>query len=132
MSRNLESFVLGMHNLASLQAKDTMKMVGLKGVKSALDLGGGPGTYSIEMARKGVNVTLFDFPETIEIAKRVIEKEMVTGIHFIGGDFVIDDIGKGYDLIFISQIFHAYSDEDNLQFLRKCKKALNNGGRIAI
>jgi len=48
---------------------------GLKGVKTALDLGGGAGTYSIEMAKRGVSGTLFDRPETIEIAKRVIEKE---------------------------------------------------------
>jgi ubiquinone/menaquinone biosynthesis C-methylase UbiE len=132
VSRNLESFILGMHNLASLKAKDTMKMVGLKGVKKALDLGGGPGTYSIEMAKKGVSVTLFDFPETLEIAKKIVEKERVKDINFIGGDFVTDDIGKGYDFIFISQIFHAYSANDNLQLLRKCKKALNNSGRIVV
>ena len=132
VSRNLESFILGMHNLASLKVKDVINMIGFKGVKTALDLGGGPGTYSIEMAKRGVNVTLFDFPETLEIAKRVIGKEKIRGINFIGGDFMVDDIHKGYDLIFISQIFHAYSANDNLQLLRKCKKALNNSGRIVV
>ncbi|MDH5769064.1 MAG: acetylserotonin O-methyltransferase [Nitrospirota bacterium] len=132
VARDLESFILGMHNLASLIVKDVIKIIGVKEVKTALDLGGGPGTYSIELAKKGVNVTLFDFPETIEIAKGVVEKEKIKGINFIQGDFVTDDIGKGYDLIFISQIFHAYSAKDNLQILKKCKKALNNGGRIVI
>ncbi|MBM4136321.1 MAG: methyltransferase domain-containing protein [Nitrospira sp.] len=127
-----KAFVLGMHNLASLKAKNIIKIVGLKGVKTALDLGGGPGTYSIEMARRGVNVTLFDYPETIEIAKKVVKNEKINGINFIGGDFMNKDIGRGYDLIFISQILHAYSAKDNLQLLRKCKKALNNGGRIVI
>ena len=131
-AHNQESFILGMHNLASLKVKDVIKTIGLKGVKTALDLGGGPGTYSIEMAKRGVNVTLFDFPETIEIAKRVTKKEKVSGINFIGSDFMGDDIGKGYDLIFISQILHAYSDEDGLQLLRKCRKALNDSGRIVI
>ncbi|MEW6409244.1 MAG: methyltransferase [Nitrospirota bacterium] len=150
------SFILGMHNIASLKAKDVMKMIGLKGVKTALDLGGGPGTYSIEMAKRGVNVTLFDFPETIEIAKRVIsnpsfflplfkgriggvkggegefERSFRGKISFIQGDFLVDDFGCGYDLIFISQVFHAYSERDNLQLLRKCRKALNDGGRIVI
>lgn len=127
-----EAFILGMHNLASLKVKDVIKTIGLRGVKTALDLGGGPGTYSIEMAKRGVNVTLFDFPETIEIAKRVTKKEKVSGINFIGSDFMGDDIGKGYDLIFISQILHAYSEKDNLQLLRKCRKALNDSGRIVI
>ncbi|MEW6418066.1 MAG: methyltransferase [Nitrospirota bacterium] len=131
-AHNHEAFVLGMYNLATLKAKDVVKTIGLKDVKTALDLGGGPGTYSIEMAKRGVNVTLFDYPETIEIAKKVIEKAKINGINFISGDFMSDDIGKGYDLIFISQILHAYSEKDNLQVLRKCKKALNDGGRIVI
>jgi ubiquinone/menaquinone biosynthesis C-methylase UbiE len=121
-----------MCNLATLKAKDVVKTIGLKDVKTALDLGGGPGTYSIEMARKGVKVTLFDSPETIRIAKEIIEKESLNNIHFISGDFMSDDIGKGYDLIFISQILHSYSEKDNLQLLRKCKKALNNSGRVVI
>jgi 2-polyprenyl-3-methyl-5-hydroxy-6-metoxy-1,4-benzoquinol methylase len=84
------------------------------------------------MAKKGVKVTLFDYPETIMITKRVIEKEKINGINLISGDFTNDDIGKGYDLIFVSQILHAYSEEDNLQLIKKCKKALNSGGRIII
>jgi 2-polyprenyl-3-methyl-5-hydroxy-6-metoxy-1,4-benzoquinol methylase len=121
-----------MHNLASLKVKDVMKVIGLKGVKTALDLGGGPGTYSMEMAKRGVRVTLFDYPEAIEVAKRLIEKERARGINFIRGNFMADDIGRGYDLIFVSQILHSYSEEDNLLMLRKCKKALNNGGQIII
>lgn len=130
--RNHEAFILGMHNLASLKAKYVIKLIGLKGVKIALDLGGGPGTYSIEMAKKGVNVTLFDFPETIDIAKKVIKRSRINGINFISGDFMNDDIGQSYDLIFISQILHAYSATDNLQLIRKCRRALNEGGRIII
>lgn len=131
-AHNQEAFILGMHNLASLKVRDVMKSVGLRGVNTALDLGGGPGTYSIEMAKRGVKVTIFDYPETIEIAKRVVEKEKIGGINFIRGDFMGDDIGNGYDLVFISQILHAYSERDNLQLLRKCRKALNDRGRVII
>lgn len=73
-SHDQEAFILGMHNLARLKARDIIKAIGLKDVKTALDLGGGPGTYSIEMAKRGIKATLFDYPETIEIAKRVISK----------------------------------------------------------
>lgn len=131
-SRDYEAFILGMHNVASLRAKYVVKAIGLRGIKTALDLGGGPGTYSIEMEKKGVKVTLFDRPETIGIAKRLVEKQGVRNINFIGGDFMIDDIGKGYDLIFVSQIFHAYSERDNRNIVRRCGKALNKGGKIVI
>ena len=131
-ARDQKAFILGMHNLASLKAKGIVVKIGLRGVKTALDLGGGPGTYSIEMARRGVKVTLFDLPETIDIAKRVIKKEKVAGISFIRGDFLSDDIGKAYDLIFISQILHSFSEKKNIEILKKCKNSLNNGGRIVI
>lgn len=130
--REYETFILGMHNLASLKVKDVIKSINLKGVKTGLDLGGGPGTYSMEMARKGVEVTLFDYPEAIKVAKRLIEKKKVRGVNFMSGDFMVDDIGGGYDLIFVSQILHSYSEKNNLLILRKCKKALNRGGRIII
>ncbi len=131
-----EAFILGMHNLASLKAGNVLKAIGLKGVRTALDLGGGPGTYSIELAKRGVKVTLFDRPETIEIARRVINNSRLniqnSKIKFLQGDFLHDDIGKGYDLIFASQIIHSMTVRDNIMLLRKCKKALNNSGRIVI
>ncbi len=84
------------------------------------------------MAKRGISVTLFDMPETVEIAKAVAEKYNVRAIKFIAGDFLNHNIGKGYDLIFISQIFHAYKEKDNLSLLRKSHKALNPKGRVVI
>ncbi len=134
-----KAFILGMHDLASLKVEKVLKTIGLKGVKTALDLGGGPGTYSIEMAKKGIEVTLFDRPETVEIAKRVIKNSKFKtqnsksgNINFIEGDFIHDNISNGYDLIFASQILHANSEKDNVMLLKKCRKALNNNGRLVI
>ena len=132
VSHDHRAFILGMHNLALLKADNVLKAVGLKGVKKALDLGGGPGTYTIEMAKKGISVTIFDTPETIEIAKEVIKKSGVKNINFLQGDFLTDDFGRDYDLIFISQILHAYSEDDNIMVLKKCRNALNKNSRIVI
>jgi ubiquinone/menaquinone biosynthesis C-methylase UbiE len=126
------SFIRGMHNVASLKAKKIINEIDLKGVKKALDLGGGPGTYSTEMAKKGISVTLFDTPETIKIAKDIIRESNKKDINFIAGDFLVDDIGKSYDLVFISQVLHAYSERDCLHILEKSRSVLNSGGRIVI
>ncbi len=146
-SQNHEAFILGMHNLSVLKAKEVIREIGLKDVKKALDLGGGPGTYTIEMAKKGVFVTLFDTPETIRISKRVIKRTLmsrdtfssgsrtsgvINNIDFIQGDFLSDNLGKGYDLILISQIFHAFSEKENSMLLKKACNALNNRGRVVI
>ena len=43
-----------------------------------LDAGGGPGRYSIELAKLGYDVVLLDFtPGNLELAKKKIKKEKV-------------------------------------------------------
>jgi len=127
-----ESFIMGMHNLTVLRTERLIRAIGLRGVKTMLDLGGGPGTNALAMAKEGVKATIFDLPATIKIAKRVASAEGVRGIRFIEGDFHGDSIGSGYDLILLSQIFHAFSAEENIALLRKCKAAINPGGRVAV
>jgi ubiquinone/menaquinone biosynthesis C-methylase UbiE len=127
-----ESFIMGMHNLSVLRTESLIKAVGLKGVETMLDLGGGPGTSAIAIAKKGVKATIFDLPETIKIARKVARRDGVHGIRFIPGDFHVDSIDSGYDLILLSQIFHAYSAEENITLLRKCIKAINPGGRVVV
>lgn len=127
-----EAFIMGMHNLSLLRAGALARAIGLKRVKTMLDLGGGPGTHAIEMAKKGIKATIFDLPDTIVIARKVARREKVRGIRFIAGDFQIDDIGSGYDLILVSQIVHAFSEEENRALLHKCREALRPGGRVAV
>ncbi len=127
-----ESFIIGMHNLTILRTDSLIKAVGIKDVKAMLDLGGGPGTNALAMAKKGVKATIFDLPATINIAKKVARREGVKGISFITGDFHTDSIGSGYDLILVSQIVHALSVEENVALLRKCRAALNSGGRVVV
>lgn len=127
-----ESFIRGMHNNALLRAGKVIGALDLKGVKTALDLGGGPGTYSIELARKGISVTLFDLPETIPISRQIAAESGIDGVSFLAGDFFTDDIGEGYDLILISQVLHSFSPEENMLLLRKCRKALHKNGKTAV
>ncbi|TAN43665.1 MAG: methyltransferase domain-containing protein [Nitrospirae bacterium] len=127
-----EAFIMGMHNLTILRTEALTKAIALKGIKNMLDLGGGPGTNAIAMAQKGIKATIFDMPETIRIAKKVVKKEGAKNIDFIAGDFHVDSIGSGYDLILVSQIAHAYSEKENIALLDKCRQSLNQGGRIAV
>lgn len=127
-----ESFIMGMHNLTVLRTESLLKAVGLKSVKTMLDVGGGPGTNAIAFAKKGIKATIFDLPDTIKIAKKVARREGVKGIDYIAGDFHVDDIGSGYDLILVSQILHAFSSDENLSLLTKCRAALNPNGRLVV
>ena len=68
----------------------------------------------------------------IEIAKKIARRERSRPIRFMSGDFTTDDIGRGYDLILISQILHAYSVKDNVLLLKKCRNSLSHGGRVVV
>ena len=121
-----------MHNNAVFRAKDVVASIDLSDVKKALDLGGGPGTYSMELARHGISVTLFDLPDTLVVSRKIIRESKEKDIDFISGDYYSDDIGEGYDLVFISQIFHSMSVDESLALLEKSRNALNRHGRIAV
>jgi 2-polyprenyl-3-methyl-5-hydroxy-6-metoxy-1,4-benzoquinol methylase len=121
-----------MYNNAVLRAGTVIRAIDLSNVKKALDLGGGPGTYSMELARHGMKVTLFDLPDTIDIARKIVKASKVKNIEFIGGDYHSDDIGKNYDLVFVSQILHSLSKDESLSLLAKSRNALSPKGKIAI
>jgi 2-polyprenyl-3-methyl-5-hydroxy-6-metoxy-1,4-benzoquinol methylase len=130
--RDYGVFIRAMHNNSVMRAREIVHAINLRGVKTALDMGGGPGTYSKELAKKKISVTLFDLPEAIEIAKDIVGQPEGANVQFISGDFHTDDIGSGYDLVFISQVFHAYAAGSNIALLRKVHKALNPKGTIAV
>lgn len=128
-----DAFIRGMHDISKMKASKVIKLINLKGVNKALDLGGGPGTYSIEMAKKGVIVDLFDLPETIKIAREIVEESGIKQmINFIEGDFLVNEISGRYDLILISQILHAFSEKDNIKIIKRAVNALNPEGQIVI
>jgi 2-polyprenyl-3-methyl-5-hydroxy-6-metoxy-1,4-benzoquinol methylase len=126
------AFIMGMHDLSRPKVKKVLGKIGLKGVRTALDVGGGPGTYCIEMARLGIRPTLFDLPETVKIARAVAKKEGASGITFRGGDYHTDGLGKGFDLVLVSQILHSNTEQQNVALLTKCRAATAPGGQIAI
>ncbi len=125
------AFIRAMHNNGILKARQVMDSLDLSGVTTALDLAGGPGTYSMELVRRGVNVTLFDLPDTVVIA-RELAAEAGIGLTFREGDAQLDSVGKGYDLIFISHLFHSYSPQENRSIIDNCRGGLNPGGRIVV
>lgn len=130
-----ENFIRGMEDNARERAARVASRFRLRSGERLLDLGGGPGTYAAEWARRypGAAVTLFDTRETLRITRRILgEKGASRSVRLIGGDFLADPIGGPYDFVWISQILHAYSEKDCRALLRKARRALSPGGRVAV
>ncbi|MDA8099187.1 MAG: methyltransferase [Nitrospiraceae bacterium] len=130
--RDHNVFIRAMHNIAVFRVDAVVKALNLGGVRTAIDLGGGPGTYSIALAKKGVAVTLFDHPETLEVAKEMITRGRTPRVTFRGGDFHFDDIGGPYDLAFLSQVLHSLSETEIAALLGKVYDALAPKGQVAV
>lgn len=128
-----ESFILGMHNIALQKVREVIRNMDLRKVKTILDLGGGPGTYAMALAERGHRVTLFDFPDTFRISRKLIRAAgLAKKIRLSPGDMMKESWGGPYDLVFISQIFHAYTEGECIALLRKCHECVKDAGKAVI
>jgi 2-polyprenyl-3-methyl-5-hydroxy-6-metoxy-1,4-benzoquinol methylase len=128
-------FIWGMHAIARDLAPQVAPLLNFTGVTSLLDLGGGPATYAIAFAQANptMRATVFDLPRPIEIAGENIRRHGLEGrIDTLTGNFLTDDIGSGYDFIWISQILHSHTEEQCRLIIEKSVRALNPGGQVVI
>jgi len=113
---------------------DTLKDVPeFANAKRILDLGGAHGVYSMAFAQKNSvsEVTLLDLPPVIKIAKNFIDQHgMKDRIKFEAGDFNTDDIGNGYDLVFVSHVFYQKKGIESV--LDKIYDSLNENGAVIL
>ena len=101
--------------------------------RKLLDLGGSHGLHSISFAKKNpkLEATVFDFPDVVKVAKKfLLQHGMEDRIKLMAGDFTKDDIGNGYDLVFVSHVF--YQKEGVLPCLRKIYDGLKEDGTVIL
>jgi len=130
-----EAFLRGMHNLASALAPQLAASLDLSRCSRMLDLGGGPGTYSVHfcLAHPQLHATLFDLPTTAPVAAENIHRFGLEGrIRFVAGDFTRDALPQGFDLAWLSHILHGESPESAQLVLNRAAAALTSGGRLVV
>ncbi len=131
----LGPFISAMHDRARINAPLVVANLRLAGMQKILDLGGGPGTYAMEIVRQNPEITayVYDLPEVVRLTENYIADAGLTGkVRTIAGNFMQDDLGKDYDLIFLSAIIHSYSPDENRFLIQKCAGALCSKGMIVI
>ena len=130
-----ENFLMGMFNNAMAAAPELVRAIDLKGKKTLLDLGGGPGTYAIHfcMHNPDLKAWVFDLPTTRPFAEKTIKRfDQEASVSFTGGNFLKDDLDGTYDVVWLSHILHGESPEDCEKLVKKSVSALNPGGFIII
>lgn len=129
-------FLLGMHNLAVRGAKVLSDQLDLSSHHRLLDLGGGPGTYSLYFCLNNPNLSalVFDLPDTEKVAREKAESFGLTDrVRFSPGDFHKDSLPDGpFDVVFMSHILHGSSFEKCASLIKKVYPVLKPGGEIIV
>ena len=131
----LASFIAAMHHWGAKRAPEVVSRLDLEDVSQVLDLGGGSGVYAMAFVRggRGITATVFDLPDVIPLTQQYINQTDLSGrIDTVGGDYNIDELGNGYDLVFLSSVICVNSSKQNLALMGRVAKALKTGGRVVI
>ena len=133
--RSHRDFILAMHNMAMAgRAAELAARVNVKGRRKLMDVGGGPGSYSMALCERNPRLlaTVFDLPETVKIARETIARlGMSDRVGAVVGDWDKNDFGEGNDVVLLSNIMHGANDGSEMK-LAKARKSLVPGGLLIV
>lgn len=129
------SFIEAMHFRGVKNAVESCAGLDLNNAGKMLDVGGGSGAFAMGFAKnyKGLQSVVFDLPEVVPVTEQYIKNAgFEERVSTLAGNYHTDDIGSGYDLVFMSAVVHSNSISENTALVKKCYDATNPGGMIII
>jgi precorrin-6B methylase 2 len=129
------AFVLAMHERARGMSAVLPYGVDLAGRRRLLDVGGGPGTYSIALVRQtpGLHSTVLDRPGVLEVTREIVDSHgCADRIELMPGDYLTSSFGTGYDAVLLSGMMHRETPATCQLLLQKAFAALNPGGIVIV
>ncbi len=99
--------------------------------QSLLDLGGGHGEYALEFARRGLDATMQDRPEVVEIAQHR-GRLSAAGVHLFPGDFFETLPERQFDIVLCAGFTHTYGQDRIQELLQRIKPITSPDGGVAI
>lgn len=128
-------FTWAMHHRSCDVAPQIAAQLDLRGARTLLDLGGGPGTYALAFLKRNprLRATVCDRAPALAVARQ-LAAAVPHGrrLSYLPLDFVEQPIPGQYDVVWFSNVLHIYSPEENQRVFRKIFKALVPGGRLLI
>src|SRR5207249_10242661 len=103
---------LAMHERSYVLAEPTVQTMQLpSSAQRILDLGGGPGSYAIALARRYPKLQGVIVDQTVAVAKQLIRKHALAGrLTVRAGDIFKDELGSGYDAVLCSNVIHIFNE----------------------
>jgi len=100
-----------------------------------LDLGGGAGTWTQAVLARHphLNGTLFDLPSAARLARERLAPTFAdTRLAILEGDFFVDAIPEGHDVVLIANVLHVFSPTQNQQLLASVRQRVEPGTTLLL
>ncbi len=98
-----------------------------------LDLGTGPGTQAMELAKKGFDVIGSDISGTVIERNKIMYETQYHNIKFVVDNILYSDFKENYfDYIFDRGCFHVFSEEDRPKYYNQIKRILKQKGILFL
>ena len=129
------SFVLAMHERALGIARALVGILDLEGRQAMLDVGGGPGTYSVLLTERfpGLRSEVIELPGVAAVARELVAAAGASDrVSLRDGDYHCADFGSGKDVVLMSGMFHRETEQVCRRLIDRAATCLNAGGLLAV
>jgi 2-polyprenyl-3-methyl-5-hydroxy-6-metoxy-1,4-benzoquinol methylase len=127
--------IVGMHQRAGLMAEPLSAAVDFSASHDLIDVGGGPGTLSVTLAKKHpqLRARVLDLPPVIEIARSLIaESGVADRVEVAPFDATKDALPDGYDAALVCGFVHRLTPDQVRSLLKQIAAELPPGGLLVV
>lgn len=129
------AFVMAMHERARGIGSILSQIIDLSGRRRLIDVGGGPGTYSVMLCQRtpGLTATVLDRPGVLEVTRELVDAAgFADRVSLLPGDYLTTPFGSGFDVALLSGMMHRETEDGVMLLLTKAFAALDPGGQIIV
>jgi hypothetical protein len=129
------TFVHAMHGRALGIARALVEVLDLRGRRAMLDVGGGPGTYSMLLTERhpGLQAEVLELPGVAAVAREIVAAAgAASRVTVRDGDYHTASFGTGRDVVLMSGMFHRESAASCQELVARAHACLDRGGLLAV
>jgi SAM-dependent methyltransferase len=128
-------FVMAMHERALGIARALVPLLDLSGRRALLDVGGGPGTYSVMLTERfpGLRSEVLELPGVAAVARELVAAAGASErVVLRDGDYHSADFGSAKDVVLMSGMFHRESPAACQALIQRAAACLEPGGLLIV
>lgn len=101
--------------------------------KCLVDVGGGQGIFMSKLLEATPSMTgiLFDQPQVVAEAKKLLKDDLAVRTRFVGGDF-FDKVPEGGDVYVMRRILHDWEDADAVRILANVRRVMSKSSILLL